>query len=153
VEDLMSFSRCKIAISNGPTTVEIVLLQIAGSAQREAVTFWGQYTSNGGNIPPERRGWIYALAPRELRLVDTGGPGVGMIGGGLEYHEIAAMDPFAIFSDAVLTDRGIEPVTRNHVAVGDLKSGFALDVQLNKGPVTWRLSGYKSTGSSAWVAP
>jgi hypothetical protein len=63
------------------------------------------------------------------------------------------MEPFAIFSDAVLTDRGIEPVIRNHVASGDLKSGMNLDISLSKGSVSWRLSGYKRVGSNAWVDP
>jgi hypothetical protein len=119
------FPRCRIAIANKSKIIEIVLLQPLGYFEQEAVTFFGKYTSQGGNIPPERKEWLLALASRELRLIDAGGSGVGMGGGGLTYGEIAAMEPFAILSEAVLTDRGIEPVIRNAAVAGQLKSGFS----------------------------
>jgi hypothetical protein len=146
------FSRCRIAIANNSKKIEIVLLQPLGYIEKEVVTFFGKYTSDGG-IPPERKGWLLAVASRELRLIDAGGSGVGMGGGGLTYGEIVAMEPFAILSEAVLTDRGIEPVFRNTAVAGQLKSGFDLNVSFNSGPVTWRLSGYIQSGSSTWVAP
>ncbi len=147
------FSRCKITIANGSKMVEIVLLQPDGYLEQEGVTFFGKYTSAEGNIPPDRRGWGFVVASRELRLADTGDRDTGMVGGGLDFMETAPIPPFAILSQAGLTDRGIEPVIRNSTAAGQLKSGFALGVALNSGPVTWRLSGYKRAGSSAWVDP
>lgn len=147
------FSRCKISISNGSKTVEVVLLQPDGYLEQEGVTFFGKYLYDGGNIPPDRRGWGFVVASRELRLTDTGDANTGMVGGGLKFQETSAIPPFAILSQAVLTERGIEPVPRNGAAAGDLKSGFALGAGFNSGSVTWRLSGYKRSGSNAWATP
>lgn len=147
------FIRCKIELSQGSNSVELELLPPQTGAFTEGMSFWGQYKSAGGNIPEERRGWLFALTAWELRLIETPSNGVGMGGGGLEYAELAPLEPVAFLSNACMTDRGIEPLVRGGAAQGRLESGFAINVSLNKGPISWRLSGYKIEGASAWQSP
>ena len=142
------FNKCKLLLSQGVNSAEIVLNRVAGSAAREGMTFWGAFTSTGGNIPEERRGWVFAYAKWECRLLDAGGPGVGMIGGGMDYHQLAPLEPDAILSGAVMTARGIEPMNGD-TAQGRIVNSFGFP-PLNSGPITWTLVGFVPPGTFVW---
>lgn len=148
--------RCRIEIANAAMKVEIILEETDSFALQNGLTLWGKYSTkpkDAGNVPPERKGWLYALTARELRLIDMGGPGVGMVGGGLGFGELAPLAPFATLSDALMTSRGIEPMIPHAPGKGWLDIGAALDSSLTRGPVTWRLSGYRQSSSNIWVDP
>jgi hypothetical protein len=152
------FYRCKISIEQDSKMTEIILLQQEGMNYQEGVTFFGKYKPVGkynGNIPEKQMGWRLVVALRELRLINNVGAGEGMVGAGQEFLEVAPMEPFAVLSGAVLSERGIEPATGNTPAGGKLTSGSAVDASFHQGDVTWRLSGYRSSapGTNAWVTP
>lgn len=147
------FCRCKIAVTRAQAgkdaaTYEITLFEPTGYSLKDVVTIWGLYKSDANNILPNRKCWIWSHASRELRLTDNGD--VGMVGGGLEFGERAPVPPFAIFSGAILTDRGIEPWPRSNAAPGQLNVGAALDMAVSEGPVTWCLSRYRRSPSTYW---
>jgi hypothetical protein len=154
-------AKCKLRLSQGGNFVEIVLNNQVGAAAQEGISYWGTFTITGddpakhiymGNIPPERRRWLFTMATWECRLMDAGGDGVGMGGGDLDYHELAALPPAAILSRAVLTDRAIEPVSGN-TAPGENNDGFAFDASLHKGPIDWTLTSVLPEGTNVWQAP
>ena len=152
------FYRCKIAIEQDSNMAEIILLQQDGMAYEEGVTFFGKYKPVGkynGNIPEKQMGWRLVVPLRELRLVNNVGADEGNVGGGREYHEATPLEPLAVLSGAILSERGIEAATGNTPAGGKLTSGSALDPSFHQGDVTWRLSGYRSSapGTNAWVRP
>lgn len=147
------FIKCKLLLSQGGNSAEIILERVTGSAFAEGASFWGPYTSIGGNIPPERRQWLFALTKWECRLMDAGGPGVGMVGGGSGYGDLEPVPPAAILSMAAMTDRGIEPVNRGGSASGRIDDGFAIDISFHRGPITWTLAGFQRPGSNVWQSP
>jgi hypothetical protein len=133
---------------------DVVLLQPEGCYLEDVATWYGTYTASPtGNIPVAQRRWIFATGSHELRLVNKGYEGAGMVGGGQGFMEMSPIPPFAIMTSAYLSDRGIEPITRDHYGDCDLKSGSNLDVQMRQGQMKWRLSGYKRVGSNAWIDP
>jgi hypothetical protein len=147
------FTKCKLLLFQGGNSVEIVLNRPTGFASREGMTVWGTYTSNGGSIPPDQRRWLFAMAKWECRLMDAGGPGIGMGGGGLGYAELAPVPPAAILSMAGMTDRAIEPMSRGNTAQGRIDNGFAIGSPLNKGPITWNLEAFQAEGTSFFQTP
>jgi hypothetical protein len=146
------YVRCKLELSQGGKSLEVMLDRQAGAWFREVATFYGKFSSSEGNIPPERKIWVYSLAKMELRLMDSGGPGVGMGGGGLDYGELAPLTPSAILSNAHLTNRGIAPGGGSGIGAGEVLNGFEISVSFHKGPITWRLLSFQNSGSNVWNA-
>jgi hypothetical protein len=72
-------------------------------------------------------------------------------GGGLKYGELATdPDPVVILSNAAVSERGIQPLDPSGTGRGLVRiGGVALP---NRGPVSWRLSGFIIPGSNAWRA-
>lgn len=142
------YVRCKLLLSQGINSVEVVLDKITGASYRDVATFWGKFSSSEGNIPAERKQWLFSLAKSELTLMDGGGEGVGRVGGGLDYGELASLRPSATLSRAILTDQGWRPL--GSVGVGEVLNGFEISVRFNPGPMTWRLLASQIPDSNAW---
>jgi hypothetical protein len=144
--------RCKVLLTQGNNSVEITIDKSTGGYLSEGVTQLGKFLSAEGNIPPERKTWVHALAKWELRLIDGGGEGVGMAGGGLKYGELAPLEPSAILSAAWISRRGVEPIGAL-VGSGMIKKAAEISVHFKNGPVSWRLQSFQREGSNAWINP
>ena len=144
------YVRCKLGLSQDTNSVEVVLDKISGASYRDVATFWGKFSSSEGNIPPERKQWLFSLGKFELKLMDGGGPGVGVAGGGLGFGELASLPPSATLSRALLTDQGWRPLGSSGMGVGEVLNGFEISVRFHKGPMTWQLLAFQIPNSNAW---
>jgi hypothetical protein len=147
------FNKCKLLLSQNSKSLEITLNGRGGGVDVDSFAFWGSYSSSEGDIRPERKQWLFVLPTLELSLIDAGGPGVGMVGGGLKFGEMAALPPAAVLSHALMDNRGFSPIDSTGTGRGELLSGFAIWVQFNKGPISWEMSSYMPDASNAWVNP
>jgi hypothetical protein len=147
------YVRCKLLLTQDNNSVEVILDKITGAAFRDVASFWGKFASSDGNIPPERRQWLFALAKWELSLMDGGGPGVGMGGGGLSYGELASLPPSATLSRALMTSRGMKPSDSSGIGVGEVKNPSEISVRFRRGAMTWQLLAFQNPGSNAWNSP
>ncbi len=146
------FVRCKILLSQNNDTTEMTLERMTGGALSEGYSQWGACSSSENNI---KKVWIHALAAWEVRIMEVSGPGVGMVGGGLKFGEMAALPPCAILSRAITTERGIEPFDSSGVGTGKVVRAAEVSVRFHPGPMTWRLSSFQLVGggSSQWQRP
>jgi hypothetical protein len=145
--------RCKLLLSQDNNSLEITLDRMIEGSYYDVFTQWGKFSSSQGNIPPERKLWVHALAKWELKLMDGGGPGIGSVGGGLNFGELAALSPSAILSHATMTSRGVEPLDPSDVGVGTILNGFEISVYFHRGQMSWRLLSFQESGSNAWKSP
>lgn len=146
------FVKCKLQLSQGDTALEVVLRRADSATFQDVATFWGKFSSTEGGVPPERKSWAFAFAKWELRLLDGGGAGVGMAGGGLKYGELASIPPSAVLSHAVMATQGLRPSDSTGVGAGRILNAAELSVRLRNGPVQWKLLSYQSEGSNVWHA-
>jgi hypothetical protein len=153
VEEDAMFLRCKLLLNQNGNTEEVLLEKVTASFLRDGFTFVGAFSSTGGGIAKERKVWIYAVTKFELTLMDSGGPGVGMIGGGLGFGELAALPASAILSRALLTDRGIEANDPTGVGLGTVQNGADISVAYHRGPMTWQLTSFQKRGAGGWFTP
>ena len=149
--------RCRLLLSQDNHSVEITLDRMIGGALSEIFTQWGKFSSTEGNIPVERKLWLHALAKWELWLMDSGGAGIGLGGGGLDFGQLVSEPPAAILSHAGITSRGVEPVDRSGVlsgfGSGTVMNAFEISVYLHRGPMSWRLLAFQVSGSNVWQSP
>jgi hypothetical protein len=143
------FAKCKITISQGAESADIILTQLESAAVAQGITFCGKVASKSGNMGQGR--WLLEVSTFELKIVDADGAGVGIGGGGMDYGDLAPLEPVAILSRAVMTPQGVEALGGS--ARGWLFSGFAIDVRLGKGVVSWGLTGVGQNGDSGWRRP
>ena len=147
------FVKCKLQLTQGDKSLEVILRRSDSATSQDAFTFWGKFTSSEGGVPPERKAWAFAVMKSELRLMDGGGPGVGMAGGGLKHGELAPLPPSAVLSGAILHPRGLMPLDSTGVGSCQVLSAADLSVRLRNGPVRWQLMSYQSEGSNVWNTP
>lgn len=147
------FIRCKLLLSQNTNSVEVMLDRPISGVFRDVVTFWGNFSSSEGGIPPERKQWLYAQGKWELTLMDAGGPGVGMVGGGLSFGELASLPPSATLSRARLSPRGVEPIESSGIGTGDVLNASDISVRFHGGRMTWQVLAFQNPGSNAWVNP
>jgi hypothetical protein len=147
------YVRCKLLLTQGDDSLEVVLKSPSSATYQDLATFWGSFSSTEGTIPPERKAWSYAFSRLELTLMDGGGPGVGMVGGGLKYGEMADVPPAATLSRALMANHGMRPSDSSGVGTGEILNPSELYVRFRRGPVKWQLVGYQGEGSNAWKSP
>ena len=152
------FVRCKLLLSQNNGSLEVVLNPPTAAVLRDVASYWGSFSSleggrSAGGIPKERKVWLYAQGKWELTLMDSGGPDVGMGGGGLGYGELASLPPAATLSHAVMTPRGVEPSDSSGIGVGQVMKAAEISVAFHPGRMTWKLLGFQERNYSTWKSP
>jgi len=145
------FIKCKLRLTQNNHPVDVDLEKAVGTSFIDLVTYWGKCDISEGDIPKERQQWVYTQSNWQLMLLDGGGKGIGMGGGGLEYAELAALGPAAILSRAMVTSRGVESVTET--GVGEVLKAAEISVYFKPGPMTWQLLAFRNPGQSGWQNP
>lgn len=156
------FIQCKILLSQQDKSVEVkiynnllirnakmeIIKKIEKDAyEKDGFTLIGSFESfPEGNIPIERKVWIFAQSKWELVLKDCGGNGIGQVGGGLKYGEIVSTLPDAILYNAGITTTGFQPIGAQKGS-GMIKNGSAFP-GLHQGPVTWELTASMMPGNN-----
>ena len=157
------FIQCKILLSQQDKSVEIKIynnllvrnteMKIIEKVEKELLYFKDGFTLVGsfesfpeGNIPLERKVWIFTQSKWELVLKDCGGNGVGQVGGGLEYGEMVSTLPDAVLNNAGITTTGFQPIGAQKGS-GMINNGSAFP-GLPPGPVTWELTASMMPGNN-----
>ena len=144
------YTKCKLQLTDWASqSIEILIDTIKGAAFQNLVSYWGGVKSDGGLGTQNRMLWFYQFSKRELLILD-GGEGVGYGGGGLEYGQLAPVEPAAILEGALMTPRGIEPWATSGIGVGELKHPNELSVIPHAGKMTWRLTASLQAGTNKW---
>jgi hypothetical protein len=101
---------------------------------------WGKYSlPDSASISKDKCWWKYSNARHEIVLLDIGGPGYGMVGGGLKYGEMSDIPPVAILNDAVLGRWGI--ATAGLAAGrGNVDNGVGIGGGFNRGGLSWEMT-------------
>jgi hypothetical protein len=147
------FVKCKLLLTQADKSLEVILRRLDFATDQDGVTFWGKFASSEGGVPPERKAWAFAVMRSELRLLDGGGAGIGMAGGGLKCGEFAALPPSAVLSHAIMVSHGLRPSDSTGVGPGEVLNAAELSVRLRNGPAQWQLLSYQSEGSNVWHNP
>jgi len=146
------FNRCTLTLTQNGRSIDIALVTHpvlppwASKTEAELIKWfaaeqnlcWGRYLlPDSGSISKENCWWKFSNVRHEIVLLDIGGPGYGMAGGGQAYGELSEMPPVATLSDAVLGRWGIAPAGAGRAVVNN---GVGIGGGFNRGAAMWDMT-------------